>query len=64
MAENEEQRQPIAESHQEVIIRIITKTRIRRHKQPNKDYPTEQAITKRNYVKRKSIRQRNYRQRG
>ena len=59
MAENEEQKQPIATSHQEVRITIIRK--IHRQKQPNENYPTEQAVIKRNYVKRKFIRKRNYR---
>ena len=63
MAEEEEKRQPTATSELSLKV-IITRIRTRKHKQPNKDYPTEQAITKRNYVKRKSIRQRNYRQRG
>ena len=61
MAENEEnQKQPIAESHQEVKIEIVTRRRIRRHKQLNRDYETDKPIKSRNYGRKKAIRQRNF----
>lgn len=64
MTENEEnQKQPVAESHQEVNIIIRRRTHTR-HKQPNRDYETDKPISSRNYGKQKRIRQRNYRKRG
>ena len=61
MSEIEEKRQPVVEVQQNVEIKIIEEhKRIRRHKQPDRDYPIAKKVN-RNYGKRKSIRQRNYR---
>lgn len=67
MSENEsEKRQPTVEIHQSVEIEITQEhKRIKRHRQPNRDYQdTDKPIKSRNYGRKRAIRKRNYWKRG
>ena len=68
MAENENEKQPIAESHQKLTI-TIKRRLLTRRQQTDRNYPTiqtgqEKTIINSNYGKRKTIKTRNYRKRG
>lgn len=65
MSEIEEKRQPVVEVQQNVEIKIIEEhKRIRRRRQPNRDYETDKPIKSRNYGRKKAIRKRNFWKRG
>ena len=64
--ENQENKnQPSVEVRLHAEVKITEqRKRIRKHKETNRDYPTDKPINKRNYGKKRAIKQRNYRRRG
>lgn len=64
--ENQENKnQPSMEVHLHAEVRITEEhRRIRRRRQPNRDYETDKTIKSRNYGRKRAIRKRNFWKRG